>query len=52
MNVNKIKKEFDKGNLDIIDLDLLGYNYEELFPDRNNDTLLDKLYQYIESMPM
>jgi len=45
-------KEFDKGNLDIIDLDLLGYNYEELFPDRNNDPLLDKLNKYIESMPM
>lgn len=52
VNVNKIKKEFDKGNLDIIDLDLLGYNYEELFPDRNNDPLLDKLDKYIESMPM
>jgi hypothetical protein len=52
MNVSKIKKEYDKGNLDIIDLDLLGYNYEELFPDRNNDPLLDRLDKFIESMPL
>lgn len=51
-NITKIKKEFDNGNIDIIDLDILGYKYEELFPDRNNDTLFDKLDTYIESMPM
>lgn len=28
----------------------MGYKYEELFPDRNNDPLFDRLDAYIESM--
>lgn len=51
-NVERIKKEFDKGNIDMIDLDFLGYKYEDLFPDRNNNPLFESLDAYIESMPM
>lgn len=51
-NINKIKKEFDNGNIDLMDLDILGYKYESLFPDRNNEPLFDRLDEYIESMPM
>ena len=52
INKEKLKKEFDNGNIDMIDLDILGYKYEELFPDRNSDPLFDKLDAYIESMPI
>lgn len=52
ININKIKKEFEQGNIDIIDLDILGYKYENLFPDRNDEPLFDVLDAYIESMPI
>lgn len=51
-NINKIKSEFNKGNIDIIDLDILGYKYEELFPDTNDDPLIEALDTYIESLPL
>lgn len=52
ININKIKKDFDNGIIDLMDLDILGYKYESLFPDRNNEPLFDRLDEYIESMPM
>ena len=34
------KKDFDNEKIDLIDLDILGYGYENLFLDRNGDILL------------
>lgn len=52
LSKEKIKQKFIKQELDIIDLDILGYDYEELFPDSNNSSLINKLENYIESMPI
>ena len=51
-DVNKIKKDFDNGKIDLIDLDILGYKYEKLFPDRNSEVLLENLNKYIENIPI
>lgn len=52
LSKKRIKDGFIQKKIDIIDLDILGYNYEELFPDVNNDPLFDKLDKIIENMPM
>jgi len=51
LSKNKIKEKFVQKNIDIIDLDILGYNYEELFPDANDASLFDKLDRIVESLP-
>ena len=41
LSKDKIKKEFNNKKLDIIDLDILGYNYEELFNNEEKEETYD-----------
>ena len=51
LNQKQIKEQFNKKNIDMIDLDLLGFKYEDLFEEQT-EPIFDYLDEYIESMPM